>query len=117
MIFNVFSMIKDGIEDIWRHKQDKQVNIRNYLKLNRSTNQTEIVHCQDLTVGNIVQIEEHQEIPADCILITSSNLNGNAYLNTMSLDGETSLKKSSKLKYLSMSRALKKSLHCKQGFT
>jgi magnesium-transporting ATPase (P-type) len=45
-----------------------------------------------LRVGDVVKIEEHEELPADCILLSSSNLNGTAYLNTMSLDGETSLK-------------------------
>ena len=112
----LFSMIKDGIEDIWRHKQDKQVNLRTYLKLNNSKSKTEKVHCQDLTVGDIVQIEEHQEIPADCILITSSNQNGSAYLNTMSLDGETSLKEKLKTQVLEHIKSIEEILSLKARF-
>ena len=87
-----FTIIKDGIEDIWRHKQDRQVNLAKNLKYNRKTQEFKRVYCQDLKVGDIVKVLEHESFPADCILLASSEPKGVAYLNTMSLDGENSLK-------------------------
>ena len=100
LVMVLFSIIKDGIEDIWRHKQDRQVNSRKYLKLDWEKKEFIKVNCQNIKVGDLVHINEHEEVPADCVLITSSNLNGNAFLNTMSLDGESSLKEKIKTQAL-----------------
>ena len=88
----LFTMIKDGIEDIWRHSQDKKVNKSKFLKYNRPLNQFIRVNCEDFKVGDVVKILDNESFPADCVLLASSEPKGVAYLNTMSLDGENSLK-------------------------
>ena len=48
---------------------------------------------KDLKVGDIVKLEENDPIPADIILLATSDLeNQEAFVETMALDGETNLK-------------------------
>ena len=85
-----FTMIKEGVEDITRHRQDKEVNQRKILKY--SSQGFSQILCQDLTVGDIIKIEDLQMIPADLVMIASSHPKGLAYVDTMNLDGENTLK-------------------------
>jgi len=43
-------------------------------------------------VGNIIKVVEDEFIPADILLLNSSDSKGAAYIETKSLDGETNLK-------------------------
>lgn len=47
---------------------------------------------RNLVPGDYVKIKNNEVIPADCILLTSSNNDGVAYIETASLDGEKNLK-------------------------
>jgi Cft2 family RNA processing exonuclease len=42
---------------------------------------------QDLTAGDIVQVNDAQQIPADMVLISSSHPKGSCYITTANLDG------------------------------
>ncbi len=46
----------------------------------------------DLLVGKIIQIKKNEMIPADILIIKSSDENGLCYLETTNLDGESALK-------------------------
>ena len=87
-----FTMLKEGFEDIGRHRQDNQVNKARIQRLLRSTGLFETVKSQQLKVMDIVKIEGNQQIPADVVLLACSNPQGLAFVNTMNLDGETNLK-------------------------
>ena len=45
-----------------------------------------------INVGDILKIDQDQNIPCDVVLLSSSNDQGNCYLTTANLDGETNLK-------------------------
>ncbi len=47
---------------------------------------------QELAVGNMVLIQKGDELPADLIILASSEQQGNCFVNTVELDGETNLK-------------------------
>ena len=47
---------------------------------------------QHVAVGDIIKIEEDQEIPSDIVIFQTSNIEQNCYVSTMNLDGETNLK-------------------------
>lgn len=50
------------------------------------------VEWQHVAVGDIVKLEDKDFIPADLIVISTSEKNSSAYIETMSMDGETNLK-------------------------
>ncbi len=47
---------------------------------------------RDLRVGDIIDIQRDEHIPADIVLLYANGRNGTAYIETMALDGETNLK-------------------------
>jgi phospholipid-translocating ATPase len=47
---------------------------------------------QDIRVGDIIRLERNDAIPADIVLLYSTGEHGKAYVETMALDGETTLK-------------------------
>ncbi|KAL2263683.1 hypothetical protein VTK26DRAFT_5626 [Humicola hyalothermophila] len=50
------------------------------------------VEWQDIRVGDIIQLQRDDNVPADIVLIHATGPNGVAYIETMALDGETNLK-------------------------
>lgn len=46
----------------------------------------------DVQVGDVVEVSRGDQIPADIVLLHADGRNGMAYIETMALDGETSLK-------------------------
>jgi len=83
--------VKQAIEDWKRHQSDKEINSK--MKANVLVG-TEFVETswEHIRNGDILQLEDGDEVPADLILLNSSNEEGKAYVETSNLDGETTLK-------------------------
>lgn len=47
---------------------------------------------RDIKVGDVVRLTRDEDVPADLVLLHADGENGFAYIETMALDGETSLK-------------------------
>lgn len=45
-----------------------------------------------INVGDIIRVRSGEEVPADCVLLSSSDEKGLAFVETKNLDGETNLK-------------------------
>jgi phospholipid-transporting ATPase len=86
----LISIVREGIEDYYRHVSDEKENTEVVLKFDGRNFIEDL--SKNLEVGDIVKVEEYGVIPADLILISCKNLNKIAYLETANLDGEKNLK-------------------------
>ncbi|VDP76108.1 unnamed protein product [Echinostoma caproni] len=90
------TMIKDGISDVHRHKNDKILNNKQFVYLNIDMESSSMVwmakESHAIVVGNIIRCEKNDEFPCDMLILASSDPKRKVEVTTANLDGETSLK-------------------------
>lgn len=89
VIFSI-TAVKEGVDDYGRWRADREANSRPLIVVREGTEQR--VSSQEVMVGDIIKITEDEEIPCDCVLLTSSDETGNCFIQTTNLDGESNLK-------------------------
>ncbi|WJX76877.1 P-type phospholipid transporter [Trifolium repens] len=82
--------IKDGYEDWRRHRSDNNENNRESLVLQSGDFRSKV--WKKIQAGEVVKIFADETIPADMVLLGTSDPSGLAYIQTMNLDGESNLK-------------------------
>ena len=83
------TMSKEAWDDISRRRRDREANTELYEVLNADSHLTQAQH---LKVGSLVRLHKDQRIPADMILLQSSESTGESFIRTDQLDGETDWK-------------------------
>ena len=83
-------LLIDGIEEVKRYRNDIITN-NTKTKVYKSSKIRKII-WSEVKVGNMIKVEKNELIPADLLVICSSNRDFSFYLQTSNLDGETSLK-------------------------
>ncbi|XP_063379949.1 phospholipid-transporting ATPase VB [Cydia fagiglandana] len=84
--------IKDLFEDRRRHLSDKRIN-NSYCRVYKvNVDRYVRVKWRDVRVGDLVHLSNNEAVPADMVLLHTSNPLGICYLDTCNLDGETNLK-------------------------
>ena len=86
----LLSMIREGVEDILRWRADQKVN---HASAHHLENGSWVeINWKQVLVGDVLLVKKNEQIPADIVLLNSSEKEGVAYVDTCNLDGETNLK-------------------------
>ena len=96
MIVLGITAVKDGLDDLNRHRSDRSVNNR-IVEVLDPTNMTEEnllteEKWMNIRTGDIIKIKQDESVTADVLLLSTSDPHHLAYIETAELDGETNLK-------------------------
>eukprot|EP00731_Ephydatia_muelleri_P026996 Em0018g1096a len=86
----VVTMMRELYDDIKRYIRDKEVNVQQYYKLTKKGRVP--VASSDIQVSDVVIVEKDQRIPADMVLLRTTEKSGSCFVRTDQLDGETDWK-------------------------
>ncbi|EDK31407.1 phospholipid-translocating P-type ATPase, flippase family protein (macronuclear) [Tetrahymena thermophila SB210] len=85
------TMLKEAYDDFKRFQRDREANSQIYQVLKVDQPEFPTKSC-DLKVGDIIQVQTNQRIPADLLLLYTSDPSGDVFIKTDQLDGETDWK-------------------------
>ena len=80
-------------DDYKRHKSDRTINNRTTLRLHDGEWQE--VKWSQVQLGDTLKVLKDEPVPADIVVLSTSEAEGECYIETMDLDGETNLKRRS----------------------
>lgn len=84
------TLIKEAYDDIGRYNRDKEQNNQLITLVVKNTNKK--IQTKNIKVGQILELNKNDRVPADCILLWTNNPEGTAFIRTDQLDGETDWK-------------------------
>jgi len=84
------TITKEAIDDLKRWRRDVKANSQRYTRL--TVDGSERVPSSKISVGDLIVIEADERVPADCILMRTTEKSGASFIRTDQLDGETDWK-------------------------
>uniref|UniRef100_A0A131YCI0 Phospholipid-transporting ATPase n=1 Tax=Rhipicephalus appendiculatus TaxID=34631 RepID=A0A131YCI0_RHIAP len=84
------TLIREFIDDCRRYARDREVNSQKFQKL--TANGVACIPSSDIRVSDLIIIEKNQRVPADMVLLRTTEKSGSCFIRTDQLDGETDWK-------------------------
>lgn len=84
------TMIREAVDDFRRFMRDREVNSQKYKKMSRRGPVN--VASSDIRVGDLIIVDKNQRVPADMVLVRTTEKAGACFIRTDQLDGETDWK-------------------------
>ena len=98
----LLGVLKEFVGELKRYKEDKIVNATPVMRLalpgSAEANSAggkiawEKTCLADVKVGDIIKIDDREQVPADCVLLQVADNKAEAFVKTAALDGERNLK-------------------------
>lgn len=86
------TICREAVDDFRRFQRDREVNSQKYKRLIRQTKEWEKIPSSKIKVGDIIVVEKDERVPADLILLRTTDKDGTVFIRTDQLDGETDWK-------------------------
>ena len=86
----LMSMVKSGVEDLIRYFSDLRYNSVIFYAFRR--NYFRKIKSQNIRPGDLIKIKNGDEIPADIVILATSEESSECYINEVNLNGETAIK-------------------------
>lgn len=86
----IVTILKEAWDDIKRYMRDKEANSQRYKKLTQGGLVS--VPSSEIQVGDLIQVKSDQRVPADLVLLRTTEKMGACFIRTDQLDGETDWK-------------------------
>ncbi|KAJ2021514.1 putative aminophospholipid-translocase [Coemansia sp. RSA 2337] len=85
------TMAKEWHDDHARRRRDSEANGQKYQRLT-ATGGRQVIASSKIRVGDFILIEKNQRVPADVVLLRTTESSGACFVRTDQLDGETDWK-------------------------
>ena len=86
----LLSFLKEVWDEYKRKVKDNELNAEKYILLHQGKDSK--IRSDQIKVGDILRLEKNQRVPADLILLQTSDPSGTVFVRTDQLDGETDWK-------------------------
>uniref|UniRef100_A0A0G4HX08 Phospholipid-transporting ATPase n=1 Tax=Chromera velia CCMP2878 TaxID=1169474 RepID=A0A0G4HX08_9ALVE len=84
------TLSKEAYDDFQRYLRDKELNGEEYTRM--TPDGPEPIAAADIKVGHVIVINANQRVPADALMLRTTEASGSTFIRTDQLDGETDWK-------------------------
>lgn len=86
----MITLIREAFDDIVRYLRDRELNSERYDRIT-ADGRVE-VESANIEVGDLIVVEKDRRVPADVVLVRTTEKSGACFIRTDQLDGETDWK-------------------------
>lgn len=76
------TICREACDDFRRYQRDREVNSQRYKRLVKNNEFIEFVPSSKIRVGDIIMIEKDERVPADLVLLRTSDKSGAVFVRT-----------------------------------